>query len=305
MKYFDACVRACVRACMRACAIALSRRCLTATVGTVSLMPLSRRSGLCSSIDFGHTISASLDLAGFEDACRLCRRQLGVLLEGLVGFAWSIAVCYPTSFLLAAPFSLVLHPQVRCNVVSMRTHLSCFSTWFLERCDALVRGAVGWEFSYVLTLLRSRVAACARIYSHSAIGPSVRRPLRASAPPSIGPSFCQPLRLSAPPSIGPSVCRPLDPSVGPSIRPSAPRSVRRPLRPSAGPSVRRPLDPSVGPSISPSAPPSFRPYIHICPSLQSLPFASIFIHYWPLHLQPRPLVVPSAITGDLSVQLSL
>ena len=51
--------------------IALSHHCLTATVGTVSFVPLSGCPGLCSSIDFGHAISASLDLAGFEDACRL------------------------------------------------------------------------------------------------------------------------------------------------------------------------------------------------------------------------------------------
>ena len=47
-------------------------------------MPLLRCSGLSSSIDFCYAISASLDLAGFEDACRLpadlCGGQLGVLL---------------------------------------------------------------------------------------------------------------------------------------------------------------------------------------------------------------------------------
>ena len=63
------------------CVIALSRHCLTAAVGAVSLMPLSICFGLCSSIDFGHASSASLDLVCFEDACRLlpdlCRRQLG------------------------------------------------------------------------------------------------------------------------------------------------------------------------------------------------------------------------------------
>ena len=43
----------------------------------VSLVPLSRCFGLWSSIDFRHAKSASLDIAGFEDACRrladLCR----------------------------------------------------------------------------------------------------------------------------------------------------------------------------------------------------------------------------------------
>ena len=82
------CVRACVRACVResmrrcVCVFALSRHCLTATVGTVSHVSLSRCSGLSSSIDFGHAISDSLNLAGFEDSCRrpadLCQRQLGV-----------------------------------------------------------------------------------------------------------------------------------------------------------------------------------------------------------------------------------
>ena len=45
-------------------------------------MSLSRCSGPCSSTDFGGAVSASLYLAGFEDACRLpphlCREQLFV-----------------------------------------------------------------------------------------------------------------------------------------------------------------------------------------------------------------------------------
>ena len=60
--------------------IAILRHCLTATVSQV---PLLRCYGLSSAIDFGHAISASLDLAGFEDACRLSavlfRGQLGML----------------------------------------------------------------------------------------------------------------------------------------------------------------------------------------------------------------------------------
>ena len=62
--------------------IALSRHCFNAAMGTVSSVPLSGYSGLCSSTDFGNAISASLDLVGFEDACRipLFRGQLGVLL---------------------------------------------------------------------------------------------------------------------------------------------------------------------------------------------------------------------------------
>ena len=55
--------------CVRA--IVLSHHCLTATVGTVLFVSLPRCSGLCSSIDFIHAISASLDFAGFEIACRL------------------------------------------------------------------------------------------------------------------------------------------------------------------------------------------------------------------------------------------
>ena len=42
--------------------IAFLCHCLTATLETVSLVPLPRCSGLCSSIDFGHVISASPDL---------------------------------------------------------------------------------------------------------------------------------------------------------------------------------------------------------------------------------------------------
>ena len=65
------------------CVMALSRHCLTATVGTVLLAPFSRCSCFCSSIDFGYAISGSLDLAGLEDACRLpadlCRGHFGML----------------------------------------------------------------------------------------------------------------------------------------------------------------------------------------------------------------------------------
>ena len=69
--------------------IALSRHCLTATMGTVSRVPVSRGSGLLFSIDFGHAISASLDIVGFADACRLpadiYRGKLGMLF--VVGLA--------------------------------------------------------------------------------------------------------------------------------------------------------------------------------------------------------------------------
>ena len=63
--------------------IALSCHCLAATVGTVSLVPPSRCSGLSFSSDFVRATSTSLDLFGFADAFRLpadlCRELLGVL----------------------------------------------------------------------------------------------------------------------------------------------------------------------------------------------------------------------------------
>ena len=69
----------CVCVCVCACVYSSS-----GGGGAVSLVPLSGWSGLYSSIDFGHAISANIDLAGFRDACRLpadlCRQQLGVLL---------------------------------------------------------------------------------------------------------------------------------------------------------------------------------------------------------------------------------
>ena len=49
---------------MPMCVIALLPHCLTATVGTVSYVPLSICSSLSYSTDFGYAISASLYLAG-------------------------------------------------------------------------------------------------------------------------------------------------------------------------------------------------------------------------------------------------